>query len=156
MGQLYSAIKQYAEFGFGKARALSEETIAQYSLRNNMSYRLDASAPTDRLIGLREWYRHVIKTNGQSPFFQQIHDAKEGHALITWDYNKDPKALEYVQFFHSKPVTHFVGKDLISLRHLSASWYEYFFLHVFSLWVTVFCFCFKNNALITHYPSVSA
>jgi hypothetical protein len=152
MGHLSSAIQQYFSFGFGKKKEQSPDWIAQYSLLQNMSYRLDASAPNDRWIGLREWYRHVIKTNGRQSFYQTISAVKEGHALITWDFNKDPKALEYVQHFHERKVTHFVGKDLISLQHLEYNALEKGLLHLFCLWLTLACFCFKkqraNRALL--------
>ncbi len=152
MGHLSSAIQQYFSFGFGKKKEQSPDWIAQYSLLRNMSYRLDASAPNDRWIGLREWYRHVIKTNGRQSFYQTILTIKEGHALITWDFNKDPKALQYVQRFHERKVTHFVGKDLISLHHLKYNALEKGLLHLFCLWVTFSCFCFKkqraNRALL--------
>jgi hypothetical protein len=152
MGHLSSAIQQYFSFGFGKKKTQSPDWIAQYSLLQNMSYRLDASAPNDRWIGLREWYRHVIKTNGRHSFYQTITSVKEGHALITWDFNKDPKALQYVQHFHERKVTHFVGKDLISLQHLKYNVIEKGLLHFFCLLLTLVCFCSKkqraNRALL--------
>ena len=152
MGHLSSAIQQYFSFGFGKKKEQSPDWIAQYSLLQNMSYRLDASAPNDRWIGLREWYRHVIKTNGRQSFYQTISTIKEGHALITWDFNKDPKALQYVQHFHEKKVTHFVGKDLISLQHLKYNALEKGLLHLFCLRLTIACLCSKkqraNRALL--------
>ncbi len=153
MGELSSAIRLFFSFGLGAKKKGTLEDIAQYSLQHNMSYRLDASASIDRWIGLREWYRHVIKTNGSGEFFQRTEKTDSAaHALITWDFYKDPKALIYVQQFHAQPVSHFVGKDLISLNHIHANFMEKMLLHLFSLLVTVTCFCSKkqraNHALL--------
>ena len=137
MGELSSAIRLFFSFGLGAKKKGTLEDIAQYSLQHNMSYRLDASASIDRWIGLREWYRHVIKTNGSGEFFQRTEKTDSAaHALITWDFYKDPKALLYVQQFHAQPVSHFVGKDLISLNHIHANFMEKMLLHLFSLLVS--------------------
>lgn len=153
MGELLSAIQIFKSFGLGVKKNTPKETIAQFSLQHNMSYRLDATASNDRWIGLREWYRHVIKTNGSTTFFNQTKKTNTaGHALITWDFYKDPKALIYVQQFHTQPVSHFVGKDLISLKHIHANFLEKMLLHLFALLVTVTCLCSKkqraNRALL--------
>lgn len=153
MGELLSAIQIFKSFGLGAKKKAAKEDIAQYSLQHNMSYRLDATATDDRWIGLREWYRHVIKTNGSAAFFQRTEKTNSaGHALITWDFYKDPKALIYVQQFHAKPVSHFVGKDLISLKHFSANILEKILLHLFAMRVALACFCSKeqraNRALL--------
>ena len=153
MGELSSAIQIFKSFGLGAKKITPKENIAQFSLQHNMSYRLDATASNDRWIGLREWYRHVIKTNGSAAFFKRTEKTDaSSHALITWDFYKDPKALIYVQQFHEQPVSHFAGKDLISLKHISANILEKILLHLFALRVAVVCFCFKeqraNRALL--------
>jgi hypothetical protein len=153
MGELFSAIQIFKSFGLGDKKNTPKESIAQFSLQNNMSYRLDATASNDRWIGLREWYRHVIKTNGSAAFFNRTEKTDaSGHALITWDFYKDPKALIYVQQYHTQPVSHFAGKDLISLKHVSANILEKILLHLFALRVAVHCFCSKkqraNRALL--------
>jgi hypothetical protein len=153
MGELSTAIRLFFFFGLGAKKKGPLEDIAQYSLQHNMSYRLDASASNDRWIGLREWYRHVIKTNGSGEFFQRTEKTDSAaHALITWDFYKDPKALIYVQQFHAQPVSHFAGKDLISLKHVHANIVEKILLHLFALRIAVICFCSKkqrsNRALL--------
>ena len=153
MGELLSAIQIFKSFGLGAKKNTPKENIAQFSLQHNMSYRLDATVSNDRWIGLREWYRHVIKTNGSAAFFKRTEKTDaSGHALITWDFYKDPKALIYVQQFHAQPVSHFAGKDLISLKHVHANILEKILLHLFALRVAVVCFCSKkqraNRALL--------
>jgi hypothetical protein len=153
MGHLSSAIQQYFSFGFGKKKEQSPDWIAQYSLLQNMSYRLDASAPNDRWIGLREWYRHGIKTNGSSAFFIYS-DTKSPscHALITGNQNKNTQGLKYVQKHHNIPVSHYVGKDLTSIKHIETNAIEKFLFHLFCLQISLICFFTKkkraNRALL--------
>jgi hypothetical protein len=141
MGELLTAIQIFKSFGLGAKKNTPKENIAQFSLQHNMSYRLDATASNDRWIGLREWYRHGIKTNGSSVFFIYS-DTKSTscHALITGNQNKNPQGLKYVQKYHNIPVTHYAGKDLTSLQHVKTNPIEKFLFHLFCSYITLICF----------------
>ena len=153
MGELLSAIQIFKSFGLGAKKKAAKEEIAQFSLQHNMSYRLDATASNDRWIGLREWYRHGIKTNGSSAFFIcSDTQSPSYHALITGNQDKNPLGLKYVQKHHNIPVSHYVGKDLTSIKHIETNAIEKLLFHLFCLQITLICFFTKkkrsNRALL--------
>ncbi|MBM3427841.1 MAG: hypothetical protein FJX95_03555 [Bacteroidetes bacterium] len=94
-----------------------------------MSYRLDATAKTDRWIGFREWFRYGWKKYPDSLPYSVVHKNNMNHLLITWNHQKDPKALTYVQQQDNHSVSHFLGKDEIRMGHVRSSFFERILWH---------------------------
>lgn len=118
---------------------------ARHSLLYNMSYRLDATAKSDRWIGFREWYRHGWKKHDHDVPFKTTSAPESAHLLITWNHLKDPGSLEYVNKHDALQVSHFLGKDEIHLSHTSSSFFEILLWHSFAMWMAIRCFCFSKQ-----------
>jgi hypothetical protein len=142
---LASSIVQFLRYAYNRGVENPLEQCARHSLLYNMSYRLDASAKTDRWIGFREWYRHGWKRNqGDAPVSIENQGPFQ-HLLITWNHLKDRAALDYVQDHSEKKVTHFLGKDCITLHHISDSTLNRFMWHCCALWIALRCFCISKQ-----------
>lgn len=125
---------------------------AQHALLYNMSYRLDATAKTDRWIGFREWYRYGWKKSATPLPFAFVQKNNLPHLLVTWNHLKDPKALSYVQQQDNHSVSHFLGKDEIRLPHIESDFFERFLWHCAAFLIALRCFLFSahrpNYALV--------
>lgn len=113
---------------------------ARHSLLYNMSYRLDATAKTDRWIGFREWYRYGWKKYPNSMPYSVVQKNNLNHLLITWNHQKDPKALAYVQQQDNHSVSHFLGKDEIRMDHVQSSFFERILWHCAAFLIGLRCF----------------
>lgn len=91
-----------------------EERLAGKCLLENMSYRLDQSANTDRLIGFKETIRIIKRINGMGDCAHAVKSfAKSNAAVLSGAFSNEVGIIEYISKSTNATPDFFISRDLL-------------------------------------------
>jgi hypothetical protein len=124
-----------------------EQSLIRTALLSHVSYRLDSSANSDLLVGLKEWYRHALIPKKKPPVCIKK-SVSTAHLFIAGNHLNEEKEIAYTER-NSSPCQYVISKDGIGINHLTLPVYKRLLLMAFSFFLALRSI-FKNKNRSNH------